>query len=1544
MGQTDKIKTVVESVKLTTDPAFVDLGLVENPFDTPNDETVGLRDYRQTVYLNDPATGRGPMTRPAPIDQTLSTVLASAAATVTGNLSASIAVGSLDRASYEIVSSTNCTPTLNSFDKSIFALNPDAAFVAAIPAGQTQNASFKWRLKNGRGAYPATIDNGTVTIPIQGEGAVTVNQPPVAALAIPDFALQEDITGGRTTGSMTFAAGTFTDPDGDTLTYSAVENGLSTLPTGVTFDAVNRRFDFDFDGNFFGSFVIVVTADDGNGGTDSTTFTLTVNEANDPPQSSAPLLSMTEATTSLSVDWITGFVTDVESDTPYTITAAVFRAGASVGSISIQTGGALIDVTLNAGQVGDFFVDYTIEDARLGSRNVTARVTGIAATGPTPLSIADTSTTTAEDSGDVVVDFSASITAGSAALDPTSVFIMDDWDANVFAGRVVTIPGVATITASLTEHKFTIARVLNFDGDVVFRYRESDVNGLPGNWSTHTDTGVAVNDPPVILTGQTFTVNEGASIVLDLSQWVTDVDIGDTLSVVSTSTTNGAVDQVGLTWPFIRYNAHADSTANDPVVFDVTDGTVTVQGTATAVITPVDDDPRVDTLNSVNSISIIQGASTDRSVALSDPDANASIIPTILSQPAIGGGITGSIIANGNGSFNYNFTYTAPSGAVGADDFTLRFTDDTGRFVDHTVTSTVSAPPPPPPASLPVYPGEIPTMVKDFITMAMNPLFVTSAAGVGNVATDFSTGSLPILTDQVVVTSGGKLTIPSGVTVTCDFMRIDGELDIQSGGTLECDTLMIMPAGKLTVRGVNASQSTIRIRTASDIDVVRDPNLISRGVINMGVCDILGAVRIRQLPITIALTAGVSTQVTLGTQIFLGAPGAPAGDGEDDMLIDWAATDKLVIGANKAKGLEQTIGAIGELNEICEIQSIAIVNATSPFQVNDPAGTVVTLTQPVVNDHQEYDDAAELAIVQALGPPASLRPGSSASSHANWLGKPHIHNVSRYIKFTVTDTAAPVHRRPTFFANNPDTQMKWAEFTDWGRTDLTRSPVDPGSQVNTAMTNLKHRGPIVLYKCGFRTAVDSVSPVATVEGCSIWGGPIGDTFANNTRGAGSMGFGIEQYRCTAIIKRNVTHNTVGSGLMDSSRINTGEWSRNQIIEVWGRNLGDRDGLPKDGSLVAANDLGVFASGMFQTSRMVRNIQNMIYGCEHAGLIVMPRGEEAEEDSIIDPQYSPVPYEQHGWQQFSSDFQKAALEVEGMYVAGCGLEFYTTKTNIRQIHQYPTILKNCVNINCKGGIELEYVDNYIIINYAHLGLDPTGLSSNFMLGTAASAAQIGILLGLETAAVTVVKPYMAHVATGIKATKTFVGTQRSDVQHNIVNPTFGAGVTTDLDNLSAPDDVKTIAEPFDLTFGVTLDAFSDAIFSNPFTKVRGSMQDGIGTAGYPYGQTFDPTGAILGEDIDMNSKRHNGVMYKDGYWTDTVSGDTYIKVPVTCFSRLDGSTRTVLTPWKTPRVPPDPFNNPWFDPPGGTLIKAVVDNGSGDYAADLSAATAALAVQ
>ena len=104
-----------------------------------------------------------------------------------------------------------------------------------------------------------------------------VNRAPVIAMSISDQSINED-----TALSFQVPAGTFSDPDADTLLLSATLADGSPLPGWLTFNAATQTFSGTPPQDFNGQLSLMVSASDGELSV-SDSFTLTIKAVNDAP-------------------------------------------------------------------------------------------------------------------------------------------------------------------------------------------------------------------------------------------------------------------------------------------------------------------------------------------------------------------------------------------------------------------------------------------------------------------------------------------------------------------------------------------------------------------------------------------------------------------------------------------------------------------------------------------------------------------------------------------------------------------------------------------------------------------------------------------------------------------------------------------------------------------------------------------------------------------------------------------------------------------------------------------------------------------------------------------------------------------------------------------------------------------------------------------------------------------------------------------------------------------------------------------------------------
>jgi len=151
----------------------------------------------------------------------------------------------------------------------------------ALPAWLTFNPASRTFI-----GVPTAADVGPITVRVtasDGNGGtvfddfiltVISNPPPVVSNAIPDQSATVAVP-----YSFTFAANTFTDPNGEPLTYSAMLSGGGALPAWLSFNAATRTFSGTPGPGDVGAIMVRVTATDSAGGTAFDDFNLTVSTA-----------------------------------------------------------------------------------------------------------------------------------------------------------------------------------------------------------------------------------------------------------------------------------------------------------------------------------------------------------------------------------------------------------------------------------------------------------------------------------------------------------------------------------------------------------------------------------------------------------------------------------------------------------------------------------------------------------------------------------------------------------------------------------------------------------------------------------------------------------------------------------------------------------------------------------------------------------------------------------------------------------------------------------------------------------------------------------------------------------------------------------------------------------------------------------------------------------------------------------------------------------------------------------------------------------------
>ena len=298
----------------------------------------------------------------------------------------------------------------------------------------------------------ATGDANYLTSDASAEFDVTTaaNQVPIVATAIPDQTATVD-----TAFEYIFPAGTFSDGDSDSLTYTATRSDNSALPTWLAFTASERKLAGTPQSSDTGTLMVKVTASDGMGGSVSDIFDIDVSTAADAP------FSVTGPTTVAEDAGTATYTVRLSAQPSATVTVSYATADgtATAGSDYMAESGTLTFTPAN--WQTEQTVDVTITDDTVDDDDETFTFTftlsnpGSGAVLPASRSLR---TTIMDDDVPVLtVSFAAatySVTEGA----PVSVAV----SLSAIPERSVTIPLTATNGTGATSSDYSIPSSITF--------------------------------------------------------------------------------------------------------------------------------------------------------------------------------------------------------------------------------------------------------------------------------------------------------------------------------------------------------------------------------------------------------------------------------------------------------------------------------------------------------------------------------------------------------------------------------------------------------------------------------------------------------------------------------------------------------------------------------------------------------------------------------------------------------------------------------------------------------------------------------------------------------------------------------------------------------------------------------------------------------------------------------------------------------------------------------------------------------------------------
>ncbi|MFC1479571.1 Ig-like domain-containing protein [Planctomycetota bacterium] len=418
-----------------------------------------------------------------------------------------------------------------------------------------------------------------------------------------------------------------TDPDGDTLTVSAV-----TQPANGSVANNTSNVTYTPDGGFNGTDAFTYTITDGNGGTDTATVTVTVSGTNDPPDAVNDSASTPEDTAK-TIDVLAND-TDPDGDT-LTVGSVTQPSNGSVANNSSN-----VTYTPDANFHGTDIFTYTASDGNGGIDTATVTVT-VTSVNDDPNAVND-SATTAEDTAKTI-----------------DVLVNDtDPDGDILSVDSVTQPANGTVTNNTTDVTYTPDA--GFNGVDTFTYTASDGNGGTDT-AIVTVTVTGANDPPDAV-NDSATTAEDTPVDIDVLANDTDPD-GDTLTVDSvTQPSNGTVTNNTTD---VTYTPELDFEGSDSFTYTVSDGNGgTDTATVTVTVTGENDAPTaID-----QSVTVVKETAKDITLEAADPDGD-TLTYIIVDYPSNG------TLSSDDG--DETVTYTPDAGYSGSDSFTFKANDGT---------------------------------------------------------------------------------------------------------------------------------------------------------------------------------------------------------------------------------------------------------------------------------------------------------------------------------------------------------------------------------------------------------------------------------------------------------------------------------------------------------------------------------------------------------------------------------------------------------------------------------------------------------------------------------------------------------------------------------------------------------------------------------------------------------------------------------------------------------------------------------------------------
>jgi CshA-type fibril repeat protein len=540
-------------------------------------------------------------------------------------------------------------------------INGDGTLTYTPNANFNGNDVVTYTISDGQGG----TDTATITITV-----AAVNDAPVSAGLPPRTDSNSEIVSVP-------AGPAFSDIDGDTLIFTATG-----LPAGVVIDAATGAISGTIASNAStgglggnGIYQVTVTADDGNGGTISSTFTWTIT--NIPPVAADDSFTIAE---DVAAD-LDVLANDIDPDgNPLPINPFT-HISATHGTATANPDGTIHFVP-DADFNGIATITYTIQDSDGDHSTATVTIT----------------VTPVNDAPEVPIPLSNRNSLDGMAIAPLPLGgLFTDRDGDTLSFSATGLPGGLAIDPATGTVTGTIDADASVVSGGVYTVQITADDGHGGTVTTYFTWSIG-NPAPVAADDSAMTA-EDTSVAIDVLTNDSDPD-GDALVVLNASATNGQI-VIGA-GGVLTYTPNTNFNGTDTITYTISDGQGgTDTATVTVTVTPVNDAPVAN--GTLPARTAVDGASVSVPVASAFTDVDnatlgysASGLPVGLSiDPATGviSGTIGSAASQiGGGVYSVTITATDAEGASAVQVFTWTIANPAPVAVNDSATTSEDAP------------------------------------------------------------------------------------------------------------------------------------------------------------------------------------------------------------------------------------------------------------------------------------------------------------------------------------------------------------------------------------------------------------------------------------------------------------------------------------------------------------------------------------------------------------------------------------------------------------------------------------------------------------------------------------------------------------------------------------------------------------------------------------------------------------------------------------------------------------------------------------